>query len=78
MELVQVSDTASLGVRPKVTCQVAERGMSPTKRIFGFWHGTSPSSTARLATIVGVRRKPWLDKRRGRREVLVGLEVDAS
>lgn len=79
VELVKVSDTASLGVRSKVTCQVAERGMSPTKRIFGFWHGTSPSLTARLATMVDVRRKPWLDnKRRARREVLVGLEVDAS
>lgn len=78
VELVEVSYTGSLCVRTKVTCQVAERGMSPTKRMFGFWHGTSPSSTARLATMAGVRRKPWLDKRRARREVLVGLEVDAS
>lgn len=78
MELVKVSYTGTLGVRAQVICQVAERGMSPTKRIFGFWHGTSPSSTARLATMVGGRRKPWLDKRRARREVLVGLEGDAS
>ena len=78
MELIRVSDTASLGIRANVMHQVAERGMSPTKRISGFWHGTSPSSTARLATAVGMRRKPWLDRGRARRGVLIGLEADAS